>query len=321
MKRQLIGAVSAIALGLAATTVSAADKVNVGTPNWVGAQAVATLIKILVEEKLGGEANLVSGTNATIWQAMDRGKGDIQVHPDVWLPNQQNFADKYVKERGTVILSENHYDGQQGFCVSTEFQKKTGITSIYDLTRPDVAAQLDNDGNGKGEIWIGAQGWASTNVNHIKVRDYGLLSFMEPIKAEETVNMARVADRISKGEGVALYCYSPHATMAMFDLYRLEEPAHDPAKYKVVQPTDDPQWFEKSKVETGDAPREVQIAYSKDLVESAPRIAELLSRIALDADTMSDWSQKIINQKRQEADVVKEWIEANPDRVDSWLGL
>ncbi len=33
---------------------------------------------------------------------------------------------------------------------------------------------MDSDGNGKGEFWIGADGWASANVNQVKLRDYGL---------------------------------------------------------------------------------------------------------------------------------------------------
>ena len=286
-----------------------------------GATAIAHLIKVLVDEKVGGEATLVPGTNATIYQGMDRGKGDIDVHPDVWLPNQQNFTNEYVKEKGTVILSRNHYAGKQGFCVSKDFQEKTGITSIYDLARPDIAEMLDSDGDGKGEIWIGAPGWNSANVNEIKVRDYGLLPFMEPFRAEQTVNTNRVGDRIAKGEGVAFYCYAPEAIWFMHDIVQLDEPPHDPAKYNVVQASEDPDWLAKSKVETADAPREVQIAYSKSLQERAPTIVKLLNSIALDTDTVSGWAFEMIVNKREPEEVVREWIDANSDRVDSWLGL
>jgi glycine betaine/proline transport system substrate-binding protein len=77
---------------------------------------------------------------------------------------------------------------------------------------------MDSDGNGKGEMWIGAPGWASANVNEVKVRDYGLLDFIEPIRAEESVKTARVKDSIAKGEGYAFYCYKPHAIWYMFDV-------------------------------------------------------------------------------------------------------
>ena len=110
---------------------------------------------------IGGEANLVPGNNATIFQGMGQGKGDIDVHPDVWLPNQESFTKKYVDEEKTVTLSSNPYEGNQGFCVSKKFGEANKITDIADLGRPDVAKKMDSDGNGKGEMWIGAPGWAS----------------------------------------------------------------------------------------------------------------------------------------------------------------
>ena len=77
-------------------------------------------------------------------------------------------------------MSSNPYEGNQGFCVSKNFGEANNITDIADLGRPDVAKKMDSDGNGKGEMWIGAPGWASANVNQVKVRDYGLLDFIEP---------------------------------------------------------------------------------------------------------------------------------------------
>ena len=96
----------------------------------------------VVTSRIGGQVEYVPGNNATIFQAMDQGKGDIDVHPDVWLPNQESFTKKYVDEEGhchTVIA--NPYEGNQGFCVSKDFgEAEMNITDIADLGRPDVAA-------------------------------------------------------------------------------------------------------------------------------------------------------------------------------------
>ena len=155
---------------LTATVLSAlslpafAESVKIGVPTWTGAQAIAHVLGAVVEHRIGGEVEFIPGNNATIFQAMDQGKGDIDVHPDVWLPNQESFTKKYVDEAGTVALSEKPYEGKQSFCVTREFSEKNGVTSIFDLARPEVASLMDSDGNGKGEIWIGAPGWASANV-------------------------------------------------------------------------------------------------------------------------------------------------------------
>lgn len=320
MKKTLIMALSAAALATSAGAGFAAEKVNIGAPAWTGAQAIAHLIKEIVVTRIGGEADLVPGNNASIFQAMDQGKGDIDVHPDVWLPNQQSFTQKYVDGAGTVALSTKPYEGKQSFCVSKEFSEKNNVTSIFDLARPEVAKLMDSDGNGKGEIWIGAPGWASANVNEVKVRDYGLMPFMEPVRADQAVMTATVSDSIKKGNGYAFYCYSPHAIWFQFDIVRLEEPAYDPEKYIAIQPSDDPDWFTKSKVMTEDALKKVQIAYSKSLKDRSPAIAELLANIQLDGETVSGFAYEIEGGK-DAAVVIKEWVAKNSDRVDGWLGL
>ena len=320
MRHKILGAVCAVAMMAASTTGMAAEKVNIGAPAWTGAQAIAHLIKEIVVTRIGGEANLVPGNNASIFQAMDQGKGDIDVHPDVWLPNQESFTKKYVDGAGTVELSKKPYEGKQSFCVSKAFSEKNKVTSIFDLARPEIAKLMDSDGNGKGEIWIGAPGWASANVNQIKVRDYGLLPFMDPIRADQAVMTATVGDSIKKGIGYAFYCYSPHAIWFQHDIVRLEEPAFDPAKYNALQPSDDPDWYTKSKVMTEDALKKVQIAFSKSLKERSPAIADLLANIQLDGETVSGFAYEIEGGK-DAADVAKAWVAKNSKRVDGWLGL
>lgn len=261
-----------------------AEEVAIGVPSWTGAQAIAHVLGEIVTSRVGGTVEYVPGNNATIFQAMDQGKGDIDVHPDVWLPNQESFTNKYVEEAGTVTLSSNPYEGNQGFCVTKAFGEANDITDIADLGRPDVAAKMDSDGNGLGEMWIGAPGWASANVNEVKTRDYGLLDFVEPIRAEESVKTARIKDSIAKGEGYAFYCYTPHAVWFQFDVQMLTEPTYDPANYVMVQPSDDADWYKNSKVATKDALKEVQIAWSNSLVDRSPAIAEFFSNFALTAD-------------------------------------
>jgi glycine betaine/proline transport system substrate-binding protein len=311
----------ASAIGMSAGTAFAAEKVNIGVPSWTGAQAIAHLLQAVVVDKIGGEAKLVPGNNATIFQAMHQGKGDIDVHPDVWLPNQESFTKKYVDQEKTVTLNKNPYEGNQGFCVPSKFGKANKITDIADLGRPDVATKMDSNGNGKGEMWIGAPGWASANVNEVKVRDYKLLDFIEPIRAEESVKTARIKDAIAKGEGYAFYCYKPHAVWYMFDVYMLSEPKYDPAKYKMVQPSDSPDWYKKSNVATKDALKNVQIAWSNSLKKRSPAIAEFFERFSLKAEDVSYFAFQISGKGRKPAEVAREWMAKNPKRVDAWLGL
>ena len=321
MKKTIRSLAVIAAIGLASGSALGAESVKIGKPTWTGAQAIAHLLKAVVETRIGGKAELVPGNNATIFQGMDQGKGDIDVHPDVWLPNQEAFTKKYVDGTKTVQLSKNPYEGNQGFCVSKKFAQANKITDIADLGRPDVAKKMDSNGNGKGEMWIGAPGWASANVNEVKVRDYGLLDFIDPVRAEESVKTARVKDSIAKNEGYAFYCYKPHAVWYMFDVTMLSEPKFDPAKYKMIQPSASPDWYKKSSVATKDALKNVQIAWSKSLKKRSPAIVEFFERFSLTADDVSSFAFEISGKGRDPAEVAKEWIGKNTKRVDGWLGL
>ena len=71
---------------------------------------------------------------------------------------------------------------------------------------------------------------------------------------------------------------------------------------------------------TEDALKQVQVAFSNSLADRSPAIADFLANMALDGETVSGFAFEIEGGK-DPADVAKEWVEANSDRVDSWLGL
>ncbi|MEL6338196.1 MAG: glycine betaine ABC transporter substrate-binding protein, partial [Pseudomonadota bacterium] len=96
---------------------------------------------------------------------------------------------------------------------------------------------------------------------------------------------------------------------------------YDPAKYVMVQPSDDADWYEKSMVASKDALKDVQIAWSNSLPERSPAIAEFFQNFKLDASDVSQLAYEISANGRDAADVAKEWVEANSDRVDAMLGL
>ena len=104
-------------------------------------------------------------------------------------------------------------------------------------------------------------------------------------------------------------------------MIRLEEPEHDPAKYDIKQPAEDQNWFENSKNTTADKPKTMHVGYSRSLEKRAPSVAAFLAKIDIDTDTVNNFTYEIGVQKRSNVDVAREWVAANSDRVDSWLGL
>ena len=299
----------------------AAEKISIALFKYPSAEARVQLVKILLEEKFGLEADTVTGDHATFYAGMHRGKGDIDIHPEVWQPNQSNFKEEYVDEKGTVVYSEKFVNATSGFCVPKFFSEEQNVTSVFDLGRPEIAKQLDTDGDGRGDIWIGKSGWASTNENHVKVRDYGLLTFNDYVKADTAVNVASLDNAVKNHKGYAFYCSRPGEVWIQYEIVELTEPAHDPSCYNLTKAKNNPTWFEDSKITCTGLPKSIRIGWSKSLEERVPGLTSLLENIDIDTKTMNHWSYEIGTLKRTPYEVVHEWISANQETVDSWFGL
>ena len=320
MKKWIVVVATVLGLALAAPAM-AAEKIMIGEPNWLGARLMGALIKQIIVDKLGVEADLTPATNVVIFKAMDRGKGDIDVHPDVWRPNQESLVNIYANENKTVGLSDGFYEGIGSWCVSTKVAKRLQLKTVFDLATPEMAKHFDTTGDDRGEIWIGPGAWASTNIWRVKLRDYGLANFFDPTTEEEEIAYAALGDAIRKDKPFIVLCNTPHYLWKLYDLTRIGEPPYDPAKYTIVQPNEDPDWYAKSKILTGEPVKNIHVAYSLSLEKRAPRVAKFLKNIAVDADTISAWTHQVVVDKREPADLVSEWIASNSARIDGWLGL
>ncbi len=297
-------------------TVQAADVV-IGVPNWPSVQATAYILKVILEDNLGLEVELQNGTNPVVFEAMD--KGSMHVHPEVWLPNQANLFATYVEEKGTVKLNEYGVTAFQGICATKHTADTLGISKITDLTDPSVASQFDTNGDGKGEIWIGTTGWASTNIEKIRAKSYGYDQTLELSEMDETLAMANLDAAVQQQKPFVFFCYTPHHMFELHDLVVLEEPAHDPAKWVVFQPTDDPNWLENSTAGVAWKDATLHIHYASALEESQPEAAEILSKIQFTTDQVSSMVYSLIVDKMTLPDLGRSWVDANSAAIDEWL--
>ena len=182
-----------------------------------------------------------------------------------------------------------------------------------------MASKFDTDGDGKGEIWIGAAGWASTNVEKIRAKSYGYDQTMFLKEIDETLALAEVDNAVAKGEDIVFFCYTPHHMFALHKLVVLEEPEYDASKWSVLQPTDDPEWLEKSSAAVAWDLAYLHIHYATALEDAQPLAADLLSKVKLDTDTVSAMTYALVVEKQDPEAFAKKWVSENGAIVDSWL--
>jgi len=308
-------AIAALASTIASTAV--AQDVVIGVPNWTSVRGTAHILKVAIEDNLGLDVELQNGTNPIIFEAMDTGA--IHVHPEVWLPNQQNLHDTFVTEKGTVTFNPNAVLSDQQICVTKDTQERTGISALSDLTDPDMAANFDTDGDGRGEMWIGGAGWASTNVEKIRAKSYGYAETMNLMEMDETLALAQVDNAVAQGENIVFYCYTPHHMFSLYDLVPLTEPAYDAAEWDVKQPTDDPNWLENSKAGTAWDAAKLHVFYSNVLADSQPEAAAMLSNVQLTTDQVNAIVYALSVDGQDPTEFARAWVAENSDLVDAWF--
>jgi len=200
---------------LGATAAPAADMV-VGVPDWPSARATAHIIKVVMEERLGLSVDLREATNEEIFDGMD--KGTVQVHPEVWLPNQVALYSQYVEGKRTARMSPYGVNATQGVCTTRATAEQYQIGALSDLTDPEKAKLFDTDFDGKGEMWVGAADWASTKEVIKRASETGVDRTMTLLQAPEQVALATIDIAAATGKPLVFYCYTPHHVYQLHDL-------------------------------------------------------------------------------------------------------
>ena len=308
--------ISSLVLCSSAGLVHAADVV-IGVPNWPTAAAQSYILKEVIEENIGLDVEMQNGTNSVIFEGMDR--GSMHVHPEVWMPNQKNLHDKYVVERKTVVENPNGILATQGMCVTKETSEKYNIKKISDLTNPDVAALFDRDGDGLGEMWIGEPSAASGPVERVRAKSYGYDQTFTLQEVDVALHLAALDSSVKTHKPYVFFCYAPQHLFTMYELVKLEEPAHNAATWHVLQPTEDPNWLAKSNADSGWPDAFLNLNYAKSLEKDQPLAAALLKNFKLTADQLNAISYSMAVDKLDPAVFAKTWVKDNSAVVDSWL--
>lgn len=289
----------------------------IGVPNWPAARAKAHIIKQVIEDNLAVTVELQTGSNAVIFAGID--SGAIDVHPAVWLPNQANLHQKYVIEKGTAQQAKTPQLGNQYMCVTKSSAQRTGIVELSDLANPKIASQFDRDGDGKGELWIGASGWASTIIEKVRAKSYGYDQTMNLKEMDEALALAELDNAVNNNNNIVFYCDKPHYTFLLYELVILKEPPHDSKQWYIVQPHDDPNWLAKSSARSAWDRTRVYVYYATSLTRSSPAVAKLLHRVTFDADSVSKMNYALVVEKIPPDEFAINWTKTQTSVIDSWL--
>ncbi|AMS06224.1 glycine/betaine ABC transporter substrate-binding protein [Acidipropionibacterium acidipropionici] len=279
------------------------EAITIGQFSWTGAAVQTQILKLIAEQhpELGvGSVDTKQLDPAPGWIGMQ--KGDIDVMPEVNLPNQQPFVDKAKSE--TSLVSKTYGGATQGWFVPKYLVSKggaaEGLTSVDQLKDKKWADAVG------GKLYDSDAGWVTTKQNDKRIKGFNLAITHSP--SSEAATLAQIKRSYQRKEPVLAYLYHPHWVFEKYDLVQLKEP-------KPYQTG----CFEGSENDCAIPTLSAYVGARKDLKERAPKYYAMLQKFNI---SLTDVEKLLAQQQDSNASpekIAKEWVAANQSTIDSWI--
>lgn len=255
---------------------------------------------------------------AVMMQALGSGDADFTAH--LWDKLHDTFyqkagGDKRMVKAGTLIPGVT-----QGYLIDKATADKHGITSVADLTKPEVAKLFDSNGDGKADLTGCNPGWGCELVIEHHMKAYGLSDTVTHNQGSYFALMADTISRYKQGNSILYYTWSPQWISGVL------VPGKD-VVYLSVPKTDLPDG--NNDVETsvdgknlGFAVDRIRTVINKDFAEDNPAAAKFLSLAQISANDESAQNLKMEQGEKSQEDIKRhaaEWVAANRATFDGWL--
>ena len=287
------------------------EDLTIGVFDWGSSQVIGEIIKQTLNSEFGLTAAIEQTTVDEIFQNLAIEGGSFDIHTDFWAENQPEYLQRYVKTEGSVQLNSKPYPGRQGVYLSAADAQQLTITDIADLQRKEVISAFDADGDGRGEIWIGAPGWRSTRAMEDLMELYGLNEKWEALQFSDTIMKAKLRQFSNSKQPIIFYGYEPDWIHSTFDLHALSlSPVggNCPKVLGIVP--------HKNGCAFKDAP--VHIAYATRLQTSHPYVAQFLKKMSFQTEEINFWLAALANGDQTPSLVAQTWLENNSDAIALW---
>ena len=134
MRWGLALAALSVAMPLTVAPVAAKTTVIIGVPNWPTAQVTSHIIAGVLQQRYDAAVRLRPIGTVELFDAIDR--GEVDIHPEIWLPNSSVPVERYTDELGTLSLAPARVEATQHICTTQATVEMTGIEHITDLAKP-----------------------------------------------------------------------------------------------------------------------------------------------------------------------------------------
>ena len=314
-----------LSLGLATTTVSAADLPGKGIKvqalkSSLAEETFQTLLVNRALAKLGYDVQPIKEVEyPTAHIAISN--GDATFMADHWNPQHADYfknaggKDKLSREG---VYSDN---AAQGYLIDKKTADAYKITNIGQLKDPKIAKLFDTDGDGKADLTGCTPGWGCETMIEHQLDAYKLRGSVTHKQGTYSALMADTITRFKAGQPILYYTWTPYWVSAELrpgkDVVWLEVPFSslpgEQAKMDTKQP---------SGKNYGFVVNTQHIVANKDFVQKNPAAGKLFEVMKVPVNDINAQNLRMSHGENQPKDVERHtdsWIKAHQKTFDSWI--
>ena len=322
--RTLIAA-GLLSLGLAATTVSAADLPGKGIKvqalkSSLAEETFQTLLVNRALAKLGYDVQPIKEVEyPTMHIAL--ANGDATFMADHWNPQH---ADYFKNAGGKDKLSrEGVYSNNaaQGYLMDKKTADAYKITNIGQLKDPKLAKLFDTDGDGKADLTGCTPGWGCETMIEHQLDAYQLRGTVSHRQGTYSALMADTITRFKAGQPILYYTWTPYWVSAELrpgkDVVWLEVPFSSLPGEQAKMDTQQP-----SGKNYGFVVNTQHIVANKDFVQKNPAAGKLFEVMKVSVGDINAQNLRMSHGENQPKDVERHtdaWIKGHQKTFDSWI--
>lgn len=292
-------------------------EIRMANPTWDTAWFQTEVFKQMLEE-LGYTVNVIGELPPeTFYPALAQGDADFWA--DGWFPLHSEFlSSDLVEGMAEPVGYQVRAGAVQGYLVDAATAEEYGITSVTDMSDPEIAALFDTDGDGTADLTGCDAGWGCEAAINTMLEEQGLQDSITHVQGTYSLLMADTIARYQRGEPIFFYTWTPNWTIAELapgeDVVWITVPGSEPAE-------DIPGCVENP-CPMGFEANDLRVVANVEFLEANPAAARLLELVEIPLADIAGQNQLLFEGEDSNDDIARhasEWIENNRDLVDGWL--
>jgi glycine betaine/proline transport system substrate-binding protein len=239
----LAGVAMILALGQVIGTTSMVNAqskgpIRIAENDWTGQLVDINLAKIILEEHMGFDVDLVFADYTGRWSGL--AAGDLDVAMEIWPSYSIAAHEEWIDEKKKVeVVGDLGVVGSGGWFVPTYVIKGDPERGIEPMA-PDLKSHKDlnkyanlfarPETGDKGFLLDAIASWETQNEG--RIANLGL-NYVNVYAGTEGALIAEVDAAYARGEPILFYAWAPHWMYAKYDLTEIELPEYSDACYGV----------------------------------------------------------------------------------------